>query len=210
MTYSWRMKQPVLILAIMLTLLTSPVMAETWGYTAVGASTDSWTSQNALCYNFTAPADLGTLLSINFYTKLSSGTADMKGAIWEDNDLTLIPNSVTTAWTSDTNYAWEYGNFTAQPTITAGQNYCIGIISNDAASFYDKYDAGSTSFNVAGTASYASPGSMTSVVYRDRKVSIYIEYLPAAPAGGTNLIQIILNHIGNMLGRVSLFLRGIP
>jgi hypothetical protein len=194
------MKHSVLILAILLTALTMPVTANTWGYTAVGASTDSWTTQNALCYNFTAPADLGTLLSINFYTKLGSGTSDMKGAIWEDNNLTLIQNSVTTAWTADTTYAWKYGNFTAQPTLVAGQNYCIGIISDDAGSFYNKYDAGTTGFNIAGIASYASPGSITSSVNRDRKISVYIEYLPAA-GESSNIIQVIMNYIGTMLGR---------
>jgi len=157
-----------------------PVVVDpTWGYTTWGASQDSWNVQNAIAYRFTAPSGMGTLLSIHAVTNSFSATINPKGAIW-NTDFSLVNNSVTSSWSQGITTAWGYGNFTSQPTLTQGNDYYIGYVCDYA--FYDQYDSGTTNYMVAGTSTYSSPGAMSSVVYRNRLISVYVEYI--ASGGG--------------------------
>ncbi len=159
-----------------------PVVVDpTWGYTTVGASSDYWPAAG-FAYRFTAPNDIGTVLSINVYSKVYSGTQNIKGAVW-NTDYSLVSNSVTGSFSADSNYAWRYGNFSAQPTLTGGTDYFIGLIQ-DGGSFYYKFDSGTSGYFIRGYNVYDTPQAFSTPTTGSDKFGIYIEY--TASGGGAD------------------------
>jgi hypothetical protein len=164
---------------------TYPVTVDpTWGYTSVGASSDYWPNVG-YAYRFTAPMDIGTLNTINCYSKVASGTQNLKGAIWDTStDYNIIANSVTANWSASSDYAWGSGAFSTQPTISGGTDYFIGVVQ-DSGSFYYKFDAGTAGYFIRGYNVYAAPQAFSSPTAGSDKFGIYIDYT-ASGGGGTN------------------------
>lgn len=165
-----------------LCLMVGTVSAAQWGYATIGTSNDAWVSKG-LATNFTAPNDITTVLSINIYSKDTSGTTDLKGAIWFPNK-TLVPNSITNAFTINTTAAWRYGNFSAQPVLIPGNNYYIGTVASDNYNNY-YFVTGDTDQFIWGDVDYTTPGTFTLVDDLAQKMSIYVEYTTGAPPDTT-------------------------
>lgn len=163
-------------------LMVGGVSAAQWGYASIGTSNDYWASKG-LATNFTAPNDINTVLSINIYSKDTSGTMDLKGAIWFPNR-TLVPNSVTNAFTIDTTAAWRYGNFSAQPLLIPGNNYYIGTVASDNYHNY-YFVTGDADQFIRGDVDYTTPAAFTLTDDLAQKMSIYVEYTTGAPPDTT-------------------------
>lgn len=152
-----------------------PVVVDpTWGYTSIGASSDYWAQ--ALAYRFTAPSDIGNILSINFYGKNGTSPQNFKMGIF-DTSFNYIPNSVTNEFQMTNTYGWYHANLSAQPTITGGTDYYLVIFGSGTYSTYYKYDTGTSGyFQRATVSTYASPSSLGSRTAGSNKMTIYVEY----------------------------------
>ena len=188
------MKKSILLLLLCLLLLVGGVSADTqyMGYQTAGASTDYWAT-NTYAYNFTAPADISgaTFLSFHTYSRDAYGWANkntsLKFAIWNPNK-TLVANSNTTAiFFTNTTGVWRYANFTSNPTLTPGNIYYLGVITNVSGNtdYRYYYDAGVTNQYIRGTSSYTSPGTVSTITASDHKLSVYITYTTAVTTDTT-------------------------
>lgn len=167
------------LLSLLLLLMVGTVSAINWGYDSVGTSGDYY-ADYAYGYNFTAPSDISgaTLVSLHFYSPTTANNLSAKGAIW-NLDGTLVANSVTNSFFLNGLNNWVYGNFSAQPILTPGTAYYIGIATDGSKMVYYRYVAGTATYWIRGTVNYATPGSFSIIGTTDNKMSIYIVYIPA-------------------------------
>ena len=165
-------------------LFIGTVNAETkqWGNTGVGTSNDLW-AQRTTTALLTAPDDIGTLLSIYYYSKDNSGTLDLKCGIWE-TDGTLVPDSITNIISGvDTTPAWRYANFSAQPSLVASTAYLVGCVASDNYNnYYYVIGPGLPNQFRYGAVDYDTPGNFTESSNLNQVMSIYVEY--TTPSAG--------------------------
>jgi PKD repeat protein len=169
-----------IIFLIMLSLICLPVYGNTFGTTTIGTSHDYW-AQRTIAANVTAPSDIGTLLSINYYSNDTASTLNLKCAMWYPGNETLVANSVVGPISGvSTIAAWRYANFSSQPSLVSGQIYRVGCIADDAYnSYFYVADGSSPSNGIYGTADYITPSTLTISSGISQTVSIYVEYTRA-------------------------------
>jgi len=155
-----------------------PVYAEdTFGNTSAYSLTDDFYANTMMAYNFTASTS-GTIVKIAVYCNASSGTINLKSAIFSVNASGYYPdvalsNSSDTVSVSTT-VGWY--NTTHSLAVTAGTNYCLVFLANGNGKYYYAYPSGyPAEYQKAATyPNFASPFGNPSV--SGRSASIYAVY----------------------------------
>ena len=151
---------------------------DTFGYTSIGASSQSMVGSDIYGSKFTAPV-ASTVDSITAYGSMFSLTANVKGIMVLESTLNIISNGVGAAGGPfTTTPSWQTSTFGTPPNIT-NTDYDISlIISGNTFFFY--YDTGSANQGLTDTTNnYTTPTNPTDATRNTRKHSIYATYTPS-------------------------------
>ena len=155
----------------------------TFGYEAVGGTSETYQVDDMFAYRFTSPADAGTADSVSIYTSDTSGSRYVKGIILLQSDKTIITNGIgdgveaARPWYSPDFVA---SPFSTPPSLTPSTDYYLAVVANGA--MFGKYDTGDANYSFEDTAnSYASPENPGSVTEENHKYSIYCTYTAGGP-----------------------------
>ncbi len=161
---------------------TYPIRVDpTFGYTAAGASTASFGTEDLIGSVFTSPADYGSFTSASIYVDTARSTGNVKIVIVNHTDLNIVSNGVSNAVNLSA-AGWYSPTFASAPAITASTEYVLTGIS-DSSRLSITYDSGATNQgHVDSTNSYASPTNPTDTIHDNNKYAVYVTYT----AGGGN------------------------
>jgi hypothetical protein len=160
----------------------------TFGYTSIGASTDTQGANNTGLRKATSlPAVDGYLESISFYCKYYSGPADFNTAIYADNANPALMERLAYMNSGGTAMGSSFGWVTTPLSysgITAGAQYWLGhyYVSQ---SYQYKYDSGISAEGRYIGSSGGFPNPWGSSNSSSQRQSIYATY--TAGGGGANL-----------------------
>ena len=162
-----------------------PIKAnDTFGYTTIGASSDTNADIQILCYATSTPASSGTLNSVSFHAHIySTGSPELNPALY--SDVTGTPttrlaylNSGGTVCGAD--YAWVTTNL-SYGSITSGTQYWIGMKSGVAGVNYEvHYDTATNEVAYNTGSSWADPFVVQGNVNQRR--SVYATYTASGGA----------------------------
>jgi len=169
------LKLPAVVLwvvVVVILLLPGLALAETLGYTTIGASTNNLDANQANSTQWTA-GTTGEIESISLYINDLAG-GHFKGVIWDADDGTVLANGVAPAYTDDT--GWQTAFFVTKPTLTSGHNYLIGYVQSGDTSSY-KYDAGTANDSYYDLSNnYTTPEINGKISNAGVSISTYVTY----------------------------------
>jgi|GEM_PF-2512163 len=157
-----------------------------FGYTSIGSSQTTPTSDIMYGSLFTSPADAASADSISVYTT-TFGTGDerFKGIIVLHSSMNIITDGIGDPSPTITNYpnaGWFTSNFSTPPSLSPNTEYVLMEVINTNNVHFAYYDTGDTNQGYWDhTNSYASPQDPTDAGHNSNKYSIYCTYTAATP-----------------------------
>ena len=161
---------------------------DTFGYTTIGGSWGSWSTDRWISYVASSPSDASGGTDITAYVWGFSSDCAFKGVMVLAGSSTIITNGVGNAIVNGTaSAAWQTSTFGVSPTLSANTSYWIGIVVQSTnADQYVAYDSGgSSTLKYELDNSYSSPTDPSGVTTGDDQYSIYATYTPSGGGGGT-------------------------
>jgi hypothetical protein len=163
------------------------IVDPTFGYTTIGGSNATATSDNMLGSAFAGVRGLG--VSITCYCATESTTQAAKGAIYKHSDSTKLTNAESGAVDVLSSWAWRTFVFGTPPILVAA-DYVLVLGFNAAASpgrFTIKYDTGVTEQGHHEAITYPTLPATASFSHNNFKYSIFCTY--------NLIIPIIMHHL---------------
>lgn len=152
-------------------------------YTTTMGRTDPTTFINSLNWGIdqgggaivTAPAGVNTLTSVSAYLKYTTAATLAKFCVWDTDGSTRTLLGVgTTPVLTIVGYVWYTVSFSPSISITEGHQYIIGLVSNASMTTVAGLNAGTDTYAMDSTNSYATPVTMgTGVTTNTRDLAIY-------------------------------------
>jgi hypothetical protein len=167
---------------------TYPVTVDpTFGYSAIGGTSGSWSANFALRSAKTYAGVNGTLTSLSIYGSKSSGTLNLQEGLY----IASTKQDSSVAVTVNTTPQWLTGNAVTGVTTAAASNYFI-YFNTDTTGFVPVYDTTGSGFSRYVAQAYGTwPSSMTDANnnVNNQELSMYATY---TAAGIPALVQHVL------------------
>ena len=126
---------------------------------------------------FTAPADVGTAVSISVYVKNANAGRYIKGVIVTHSDLKIIANGVGGASAEiAAAYDTRTSAFATPPTLIPGTNYVLMAVCNASATSWLYDDGDANQGHEDGSNDYTTPTDPTDAGHTTKKLCIICTY----------------------------------
>ena len=127
-----------------------------------GFTEDSITTNYALAWLTTTPADCTSIGMLSAYLRVDSGTTNVKACVWTSAG-SLLANGVSTP-VGVTSQAGAYVDltFATPPTVTPNTTYFFGFVqaAGSSSDVFFRYKAGTGTQRYDSANSYATPGTL--------------------------------------------------
>lgn len=162
-----------------------PVVVDpTFGYTSVGATTESgnYLSRTTLkAFTSTANAEID---SVSVYISKATTSANLKVCLWRKTGTSkgVIDINGVGGTTVYSTANWYTANYTAKPYVIDGMGHFAGFFvdtSESSTSYYDS-ESDSGGYAVVSGGNYSTPANFFNMSFTGRRMSIYATYTTAA------------------------------
>ena len=166
-------------------LIIKPV-ADTFGYTTVGANTIRPVTGNYVVGQVGTPASSGDVDDVKAYI-VEPDAGHFKGLVVDEAGLLILESGgadcIGSVATNSSTPSWKTSSFSTKPSVTASTAYVPCVVVDANITFY--YDSGGSGNQrlIDSTNSYTTPADLgTGVTRSTARYSIYADYTPTPTA----------------------------